>query len=175
MGGRLGYRQRGSQGPEERFVHQGVHLKADQSHRRKKCIGSSLCQTRRGWLHPAGTQGSAPPICPLHALSHALCPLYALPSLQASTQPSVDADALHAAAQVHIVTRPVLVLGHAAEDKGAGAQGTGAALTQSDLEYVWASPDEKQVVRASHIFFVQVQDVFLGFNVRVYVWASPDE
>ncbi|GLC43701.1 hypothetical protein PLESTB_000409700 [Pleodorina starrii] len=53
--------------------------------------------------------------------------------------------ACYAASRVHIVTRPVLVLGHVEEDKGhagAGAQGAQEAGTEDDSAFCWTSPDE---------------------------------
>ncbi|EFJ41014.1 hypothetical protein VOLCADRAFT_107850 [Volvox carteri f. nagariensis] len=53
--------------------------------------------------------------------------------------------ACYAASRVHIVTRPVLVLGHVEEDKGhAGGdtQGAKEAGTEDDSAFCWSSPDE---------------------------------
>ncbi|GIL88698.1 hypothetical protein Vretimale_17282 [Volvox reticuliferus] len=53
--------------------------------------------------------------------------------------------ACYAAARVHIVTRPVLVLGHVEEDKGhagGGTQGAKEAGTEDDTAFCWTSPDE---------------------------------
>ncbi|KXZ52690.1 hypothetical protein GPECTOR_9g736 [Gonium pectorale] len=53
--------------------------------------------------------------------------------------------ACYAAARVHIVTRPVLVLGHVEEDRGhagGGAAGAKEAGTEDDAAFCWSSPDE---------------------------------
>ncbi|KAG2425295.1 hypothetical protein HXX76_013876 [Chlamydomonas incerta] len=52
--------------------------------------------------------------------------------------------ACYAAARVHIVTRPVLVLGHVEEDRGhaGGSAGAKEPGTEPDAAFVWSSPDE---------------------------------
>ncbi|KAG2431042.1 hypothetical protein HYH02_013473 [Chlamydomonas schloesseri] len=52
--------------------------------------------------------------------------------------------ACYAAARVHIVTRPVLVLGHVEEDRGhsGGSAGAKEPGTEPDSAFVWTSPDE---------------------------------
>ncbi|GFR45827.1 hypothetical protein Agub_g7191, partial [Astrephomene gubernaculifera] len=54
--------------------------------------------------------------------------------------------ACYAAARVHIVTRPVLVLGHVEEDKGhagGGAMGAKEPGSEPDSAFRWSSPDER--------------------------------
>ncbi|KAG2488279.1 hypothetical protein HYH03_013129 [Edaphochlamys debaryana] len=57
--------------------------------------------------------------------------------------------ACYAAARVHIVTRPVLVLGHVAEDRGHAGGGSAGAKepgTEPDSAFSWTSPDESVAV-----------------------------
>eukprot|EP00775_Hariotina_reticulata_P005162 gene5162-5400_t len=91
-------------------------------------------------------QGFAVFQCPLKVESEpTLASLSAANHMLVMITGDAPLTAVHAASQVHIVTRPVLVMQHRLEAAGEG--GPGAAhkpgSVEADLEYEWATPNER--------------------------------